>query len=481
MIMKLVDNAYSDNSELKEAKEEHVQIERHYETRQIQHPTLTDRKITLVYIDNELDPHALSFLVHEARNGGRQGNVSGKMTHVGRAYKIIELYRELDMVGLHWSEAEEYDIKKIRNRMLCWDMQDNNDYGYYDYEPIENDTMNQKLAVWLKFFKYQTWRGEHSKMELSTKKVKVWQPDAFLQHIHGTKHNERFKMVERWNLMVKPSPRKLYYPALNQVEYEAFISQLRQIDIVYESIARIMVDTGLRITAALEFDMDTFVGWFRHVSIGGKTMDDEIPVSYINKGGDRLTCSVTLQTIHDIQKIYRARNYEKRLQKYQEEFGGDDEPLWIREDGKLVRYRDVQRVFKTASHAMGRKLNTISPHHLRHTCATWLLLRLAKENNIALAIIGQEPHPLIMGALMNKLGHVGSASTLRYTMTAFYMSKPKEAKNKKPMLTTLAIQQNKGLQKILFEQAIDTYGDEFSEDKFDLIKYAIKQGFAVEY
>ena len=392
---------------------------RFFETRQVTHPTLFKRKVTLVYINDELDMHSLSFLVKEARSGGRNESISGKMTHIGRAYKIIELYRELDLLGLNWWEAEEEDIRIIRNRMLCWNMNDSKDYNYYDHEPVQNDTMNQKLSVWMKFFKHQKWMKEKTRIVLGTKMVKAWRPDAFLQHVNGIRHGERFKMVERWNLMVPPSPRTLYYPALTKLEFEAMRTQLRKIDIVYEAIAILMVETGLRVDAALEFDMNAFQGWMKHITLGGKTMYDEIPVEYINKGGETKECELMIKTIHEIQGLYRANHYKKRLAKYEQSWNGEDEPLWLREDGKKVLYRDIQKAFQEASEKMGRTHNNITPHHLRHTFATWLVIELSEQNNIALGIIGVEPHPMIMGELMRKLGHASSASTLRYTMTAY--------------------------------------------------------------
>lgn len=461
---------------------EHLPIKRKYETRQIAHPSLQNRKITLIYIDDELDIPSLCFLVYEARNGGVSGSVSGKMTHIGRAYKIIELYRELDLLGLHWSEAEEEDIRIIRNRMLCWDMSDNTDYDYYDYEPIENDTMNQKLSVWMKFFKHQRWMEANTRMAMGTKIVKAWLIDAFLQHVNGIRHGERFKMVERWNLMVRPSPRKLYYPALSKLEFEAFRTRLREIDIVYEVIALLMVDTGLRVDAALAFDMSIFSGWMKHLNMGGKNLHDDIPVEYINKGGETKECEISLNTVHEIQKLYRASHYNKRLRHYQEDWDGDDEPMWLREDGKKINYRDIQKAFKEASKAMHRIHNPITPHHLRHTCVTWLVIKLSEENKIALGIIGAEPHPMIMGMLMNKLGHASPQSTLRYTMTAYKLQPRKESKHGNMMvLTPLAIQHNKGVQSLLLEKALEEYGDDFNEEKYDMIKFAIKQEFSVEY
>ncbi len=453
---------------------------RKYETRQIKHPSQNNRKITLLYVDNKLDRAAFSFLVDEAKNGGQGGNESGQMTHIGRAYKIIELYRELDLQGLNWWEAEEHNIKIARNRMLCWDMNNELDYDYYDHESIENDTMNQKLAVWLKFFKHQKKMCRHSRMVANTEMVKQWLPDAFSQHIMGTGHNQRFKIVERWKLMVKPSPRKLYYPALSELEFTVFRSQLRSIDIVYENIALLMVKTGLRIDAALKYSHDSFVGWIRHIN-NGKDMDDTIPFEYVSKGGQTKQAEIPIETVHEIQANYRVSEYKPRLAQYQSECKGDDEPLWLRKDGKRIFYRDVQLAFMKASHAIGRVINNITPHHMRHTFATWVVIEASKRHNIPLGVIGAEPHPMLLAELMAKLGHASSMSTVRYTMTAYkLLPKKKKKYGERVLLTPMAIHQNKAVQRLLLEKAIGEYGDLFNDEKYDMTKYAIKQGFAVE-
>jgi integrase len=452
---------------------------RNYETRQIVHPTLMNRKITLVYIDNKLDLASFSFLVDEARNGGQSGSVSGYKTHIGRAYKIIELYRELEIQGLNWWEAEEHNILIARNRMLCWDMNSNPDYGYYDYEPIENDTMNQKLAVWLKFFNHQNKMRRSNRMIANTEMVKQWLPDTFLQHTSGIKHKERFKMLERWKLMVKPSPKKLHYPALNELEFIAFRSQLRTIDIVYENIALLMVKTGLRIDAALNFNHNSFISWLRHI-YNGKTFDCNIPFEYISKGGQTKVSEIPIETVHEIQKSYRSSHYKRRLSLYQTNKGGENEPLWLREDGKPVYYRDVQLAFQKASHEMGRVINNITPHHMRHTFATWVVLEASERHNIPLGVIGSEPHPMLLAELMARLGHINSISTVRYTMTAYKLL-PRKLKphGNRVLLTTISIEQNKAIQKLLLEKAIDVYGEDFCDQKYDVKKFALKQGFAV--
>ena len=451
-----------------------------YETRQVKHPTLKDRSITLLYINNKLDRAAFGFLVNEARNGGQKESASGQKTHIGRAYKIIELYRELDLQNITWKEAEENHIQIIRNRMLCWDMNDKMDYKYYDHTPIENDTMNQKLSVWLKFFKYQKKMNQYTRMVTNTELVKQWLPDAFLQHTSGEEHNQRYRMVERWRLMVKPSPRKLYHPALSELEFAAFRSQLRSIDIVYENIALLMVKTGLRIAAALDFQHSSLALWLRHIN-NGKTMQDTIPFKYTNKGGQTKQSEIPIETIYEIQANYRASKYRPRLAYYQNEWKGDDEPLWLRKDGKSITYRDVQTSFMQASHSMGRFINNITPHHMRHTFATWIILDSAKKNNIPLGIIGAEPHPILLAELMGRMGQVSTMSTIRYTMSAYKLL-PKEEKKygDRVLLTTLAIHQYKAIQRLLLEKAIEEYADDFCDKKFDLSKFAVKQGFAVE-
>ena len=79
------------------------------EKRTIKHPSIKNRDITVVFIDDRLDEHSLSFLVEEARTGGRQGTIAGQETHRTRAYKIKELYIALNEYDLTWDKAEEDD------------------------------------------------------------------------------------------------------------------------------------------------------------------------------------------------------------------------------------------------------------------------------------------------------------------------------------------------------------------------------------
>ena len=119
---------------------------------EVSHPSLKNRQITLLLVNGRIDVPSTEFLIYESRYGGRHGGVAGKSSHKGKAFQIAELYRHLDDMNLNWRTATEFDIKKIRNAMLCWNENDNIDLDNYSYEPISNDVMNHKLNTWFKFY-----------------------------------------------------------------------------------------------------------------------------------------------------------------------------------------------------------------------------------------------------------------------------------------------------------------------------------------
>lgn len=73
-------------------------------------------------------------------------------------------------------------------------------------------------------------------------------------------------------------------------------------------------------------------------------------------------------------------------------------------------------------------------------------------------------------------------STLRYTMTAYkLLPKTERTHGDMVLLTPQAIQNNKAVQRLLFEKAIEVYGDNFDDEKYDMICFSVKQGFAVNH
>ncbi|MEA2017035.1 MAG: hypothetical protein U9N59_01195, partial [Campylobacterota bacterium] len=85
--------------------------------------------------------------------------------------------------------------------------------------------------------------------------------------------------MDSWVLKVKASPKSHTYHALSRTEFSKLRQHLRDIDIAYEMIALLMVETGLRLGAALEANESNFKGWLRLVA-SGKTVNDVVKHRY---------------------------------------------------------------------------------------------------------------------------------------------------------------------------------------------------------
>lgn len=459
--------------------------ERRTRIEKFKHPELNNRHVSVIFVDNKLDIPSFMFLCNEAvTGGGVKGNrPAGKTSHRGRAYKIAELYDHLHEKGLTWQTAEEEDIEEIRNAMLHWNMKgeyspedymerDENGKKQLLYERIENDSMNQKLSVWFKFYKYQISKEMTMKMHLATKKVEVSISDSYMQHLYGTKTGKNKKIVDHWDLMVSPSPKKLYFPAITKTEYEAFKTQLLKIDPVYAAIAELGVGTGLRKGALLEVEPSFFKHMLKDISLGGKTYKDGFrPMEYENKGGNIETCKVPLKTMMEVNHLYIASGREDRKIRNGLKFGGDEDYMWYREDGKKIEEHDLYAAFKEASIKMGRTfgIDNITPHHLRHTFATWTVLNGAKALNIDLMQLDVNMVPGLMKWLQIQLAHVSDETTAIYIVTAVLMMSPKSSG---PLITSNMLNKGEVIKDMLEADAKIYFGTKFDSKKFDPLKWA---------
>lgn len=452
------------------------------ELRNINHPTIKNRNITLIFIDDELDLPSSYFLIHEARYGGRHGNIAGSTSHRGRAIKISELYRNLNEMGKTWRNAEESDIKMIRNFMLCWDANDALDEDYYEHEPISNDAMNQKLGVWFKFYRYMNQIDEPCRMKLSTKTVTVSLPDHLLNHVDKTGYGNRKKMVEIWRLKVKSSPKRPTYHALTEDEYDALRRHLKEQDPVFAMIADLMVETGLRVSAALDVEVDSFRCYFVHLNNGMK-MNECIKMKYTNKGGEEAFCDLPLRAIYNIQYNYLASLYGERLVKHDHcsengKYEYNQKNMWLLKNGKVVNYDDIRKAFKNASIKMGRKAVPITPHWLRHTFACWTLISFAEDHNLPLKNTGVKPNEMFMILLSEKLGHATILTTYKYIATALKLMGV--GAHKGPKMSYQSLVSNKKAQELVTEKAKKEFGDDFDPKVFNVFKYALTRKLAVK-
>jgi len=451
--------------------------------RTIPHPTIPNREVTFVFIDNKLDETSARFLIREARYGGRTGDIAGKTSHKTRAIKIAELYLHLYDRGLTIFNAKESDIKMIRNAMLHWDTNDKYDKELYrdcGYKKISNDTMNQKIGQWFKFYRFLDSINIHYDMVMTTKWVRRKRKKSRLSHLDsGTGENN--DLIEIWKLKVKPSPRRKSYRAISRTEFEKLKNELDKIDPVYGTLAYFIVETGLRIDAALNIKISTFKNFFKLLN-SRQDLNECKKIDYVDKGGEIKQFDLPLRTIQTIQQRFLSNFYTKRMKQHDNassrgKFEYDEDAVWLLKNGRKVNYSDIQKAFKKASIALGRTNNRITAHWLRHTFATWTLIDFSREKNIPLENTGVTPNPLFLLLLGDKLGHVSEETTMRYIATALELMGV--TTNKGPIMSFRSLKKDPNAQKLIEEEAMYEFGDTFDSNIFDVFKYATSRGITV--
>lgn len=453
------------------------------ETITVSHPKINNREITLLLVDNKIDIPSTEFLVHEARYGGRYNQIGGRTSHKGKAVKIAELYKHLEQMGVDWRSANESHLKAIRNAMLCWDKNSNLDSERFSYKPITNDAMNQKIGIWFKFYKYMDQIQQKNTMVMQTRLIRISKPQGMLAHLNARTGSQETEYIEVSVLRVAPSPKNNSYKALSRIEFAKLRQHLRDIDVVYEMIALFMVETGLRITAALEAKEKDFEGLVQLLS-SGKTFNDIIKRDYIAKGDMKKKYDLPLRTIKEVNEIYLMRIHPKRLYAHMQRINRlhgsyNEDALWILENGKEVQKHDVWSAFNKVSKIMGRTIETITPHCLRHTFATWTIIDLADRQNIPLENTGITPNPIFIIALQNKLGHANAITTMKYIISALKLMGI-EVNDGPIQISLKSFRKDKASQDLVKREAIEEFGDDFDDDYFDVSKYGLSRKIIVD-
>jgi integrase len=272
--------------------------------------------------------------------------------------------------------------------MLHWDSNNNLEKSKDNsISQVSHNSINLKLNVWFKFYKYMQSIDESFDLTLTTKMVRAYRKDTLLSHLQKRSEPDNQK-IEIWDLYVKSSPEKRLYHAISRTVFEHLRQELRKQDIVFEMIAYLMVETGLRVSATLSMNQESFKKYFQHLNTG-LSMDSCIKINYIAKGDKKLQCDLPLRTIATVQKDYLSRPYIKRLKKHSDQskkgqFEYNPNAMWFLNNGREVNYSDIYKAFCRASEALGRIVDRITPHWMRHTCATWALIDFARSQNIPL-------------------------------------------------------------------------------------------------
>lgn len=338
--------------------------------------------------------------------------------------------------------------------------------------------MNAKLSYWFKFYMYMKKVGEFHELKISIIKVRKKNYSSRLLAHLNYRENQDNKFIDVWLLKVKPSPIQFSYHAISKLEYIHLEERLKSIDIVYALIAYLMVETGLRAAAALEVKEVDFKNLFKYLN-SGKKKDDVIKLEYISKGGNLDFCDIPLRAIERIQKEYLSREFVKRRKLYTDRcfrLGKkyNEKNIWFTDKGKEVNYIDLRLAFKKASEEMGRYKNKITAHWMRHTFATWTLIDYSDKNNIPLNSTGVSIDIRLKNILMRKLGHASESSTMKYIITAIELSNT--GTHNGTIISLKSFLESKIVQNITREKAIE----EFDEELFDVVKYAISKGIVVD-
>jgi len=448
----------------------------------VSHPYIDKRNITLMFVDNKLDLPSARFLIHSARYGGRRGFIAGRESHRPKAIKLGELYRHLGEMGITWREATEFHIEAIRNAMLCWDKNDNEDYTNYEYKPLKRNTVNQKLDTWFNFYKYMDKIGEYNEMVLSTIRVRIPNSNGLLNHLSKRADNTP-QYVDKWLLKVSPDPQKNKYHAISRTEYTHLEKHLKNDDLAYAMLAYLMVETGLRAAAALEISEKVFKHTFVHLN-SGKSIDDAVEFLYISKGGDTKRCKLRIRTIQRIQKQYLSRELVKRKKLHRQRCNRlpnvdyNEDTMWLNKRGKPIDYRDILNAFKQASEKMGRTIDKITPHWMRHTFATWAFIDYAAENNIDIKNMTVNIDPGFALILQDLLGHASEHTQKMYLGSALDLLGT--GRSKGAIMSLRGFKKDKNTQDLVRREALIEFGDDFDDDSFDVFKYAQKREIVVD-
>jgi len=201
---------------------------------------------------------------------------------------------------------------------------------------------------------------------------------------------------------------------LSNDEYARLSAALTEIDPVYDLIAFMMVTTGLRIGGVVQVPLGSDTrnpGWLRYPELKAKGVAFQ-KLTYVPKGKKHLLrCSVLTESLKRLHTEYIAGHRKERLKLFAQRFPGETAPLWLTAVGKPVEFHDIWNAFRDASSVAGRR---VTPHHLRHTYATYVVYHYFKSHglkpNLAYA------HD-IHEALRIQLGHMDIEVTKRYIRT----------------------------------------------------------------
>lgn len=443
------------------------------------HPEF-NRDITMLMFDNKIDHAVLEYLVYKAKYGGHRGGIIGRTSHSKLADKIAELCFHLDDIfGINWNESSEYHIEVIRDRMAGISSQRIKDTRTLkEKRPITFSSVDNKLMVWFDFLLYQKVKGR-SEIVLNYSVHNMGKYSSnMLDHISLRANN--VKTYKRWNLLFGRKQKSNKRQALSKIEFDVLRERLRNIDLVYEVMAIFAVETALRIGAIFEVKESDFNGYFLSTAISKQR---RIERPYVAKYDKNLFYEMSAEVFKDIADKYVRREYYNRLDKHYDYCKGkkiqiySDENFWILKNGKKVTQNDFRKALTEISFQMGRNEgNKISPHILRHTCATWRIIESSNIHGISLANTGTKPPAILTLEIQRLLGHSSDKTVLGYISSALTLFEVGE-RDDNIRITERVFMRSNAVKKSVLQDAREELGEDFREE--NLLSYAKEKGIVV--
>lgn len=346
--------------------------------------------------DGKLLVEANRFLLWEKDHGGRGGRKLATGSQRQYAYHLKYLFDTI-MQGpspKKWDELTIEDLKFIRDQM---------DQGE---DGLDRGLINIRTNLWAKFFFWCRKNGFDHDMHIKVIKIKShgYSDDDFLSHAHKDEY------ITRTELWLPPIDNSKIFRTISQKTWLNLREELYLIDPVYEAIAIVMINTGLRISGALQLLKTSFLPY--------PELDpsEELTFNYIPKGQmdskKTYNCTFPIDTWGWLHKNIMTER-QKRAKLHKKKYRKATQHMFLKHTGQPVKNFDVWNAFKTASERLKIK---ITPHMLRHTFATWTVMVWAKQEGVTPTT--ETFYKSIHDELSQQLGHKQISTTKKYCKTA---------------------------------------------------------------
>lgn len=350
---------------------------------------------TLVY-KGRLLPEVNRFLIWKKDYGGRGGQKLSTGSQRQYAYHMKYLFDIIlgSPTSTEWYHLTINDLKSIRDQM---------DQGE---DCLDRGVINIRTQLWAEFFFWCRQNGYDHDMHIKSKKVETYNytNDDFLAH------TEKDKYIGRTELWLPPIDKSRVFRVISQSTWFKLREELHKIDPVYEAIAIVMINTGLRVNGAIQLNKTSFLPY------PDLDPDEELDFKYIPKGQKdskrKISCVLPIDTWRWLHENIMTQR-QKRAKLHKNKFKMPAVNMFLKKTGRPVKDFDVWNAFDKASKKLGIK---ITPHMLRHTFATWTVLIWAEQEGVRPTT--ESFYKSIHDMLSDQLGHKNISTTKKYCRTA---------------------------------------------------------------